>query len=171
VTLQAPGKYEICVLCNWEDEGLGEAELDERSGANQGYTLRDARRNFARRLNMYGEDDPAARETHETLAAKQHIISALQTLGTLPAVKHERLWALIEHTEAVLRADRQRRRLQPQEEVKRLTPIGYWHSENGDGLPHPPCRELSHAPSCACHSRTCGRNYGASGGTQRGCRN
>ena len=60
VTLQAPGKYEICVLCNWEDEGLGEAELDERSGANQGYTLRDARRNFARRLNMYGEDDPAA---------------------------------------------------------------------------------------------------------------
>jgi hypothetical protein len=136
-TLDAPGKHEICILCNWEDEGLGEAELDERSGANHGYTLRDARRNFARRLNIYGEDDPAARETHETFAAKQHIISALQTLGTLPAVKHERLWALIERTETVLRAERQRRRLQPEEEIKRLTPIGYWHSENGDGLPHP----------------------------------
>lgn len=99
--------------------------------ANHGYTLRGARRSFGVCLNMNGEDDAVASETPTTCAAKQ------QMIGTLPTVEHERLWAADEHTEAVVRADRQRERLQHQEHINSLIPIGYWHSADNDGLPHP----------------------------------
>lgn len=53
-TLEAGGEYEICELCNWEDDGQSDADADEvRGGPNAEYSLTEARRNFARYRVMY----------------------------------------------------------------------------------------------------------------------
>jgi hypothetical protein len=45
--LSVKGEWEICPVCFWEDDRLGEViEADIKSGANHGLTLRDARANF-----------------------------------------------------------------------------------------------------------------------------
>ena len=45
-TILCAGDYEICPVCFWEQDSYGFGEPDERSGANHGLTLRQARRNF-----------------------------------------------------------------------------------------------------------------------------
>jgi Cysteine-rich CPCC len=149
VTLEAPGEYDICVLCNWEDEGLGEADLDERSGANHGYTLRRARENFTDHRDMYDKGDAAAKRSPAKVAAKKQLIAAFRALRARPADEHEALWATIEHAESAIWTDLQRESRQFAERVdnerssaqseseQSLIPIGYWHSEDNDGLPHP----------------------------------
>lgn len=47
VTLPERGRYNICPVCFWEDDGLDIDELDFGSGANHGLSLREARANFA----------------------------------------------------------------------------------------------------------------------------
>jgi hypothetical protein len=50
-TLSERGGYEICQLCNWEDDGTD--ELDSYSGPNGDYTVREARQNFCEHVTMY----------------------------------------------------------------------------------------------------------------------
>ena len=46
--------YEICKLCNWEDDGQGEEDADEvRSAPNADYSLTEARQNFRLYRVMY----------------------------------------------------------------------------------------------------------------------
>ncbi|OZI55350.1 CPCC family cysteine-rich protein [Bordetella genomosp. 5] len=55
-TLDQGADFEICLLCDWEDDGQGERDADEvRGGPNSDYSLREARANFARHLVMYRE--------------------------------------------------------------------------------------------------------------------
>lgn len=46
-TLSEPEGYEICPLCDWEDDGFNSG------GPNGDYTLAEARSNFAKHLSMY----------------------------------------------------------------------------------------------------------------------
>lgn len=46
-TVSEPPSYEICQICNWEDDDC------DPSGANGDYSLREARENFRRYLTMY----------------------------------------------------------------------------------------------------------------------
>lgn len=46
-TIYEPGGYEICDLCDWEDDDF------DGAGANGDYTLEEARRNFRCHLSMY----------------------------------------------------------------------------------------------------------------------
>lgn len=56
-TLDESCNYEICELCNWEDDGQGEAEADEvRGGPNADYSLSEARQNFLKYRVMYSPD-------------------------------------------------------------------------------------------------------------------
>ncbi len=53
-TLLESAAYEICELCNWEDDGQGEAQANEVwGGPNSDYSLTDARHNFKRFRVMY----------------------------------------------------------------------------------------------------------------------
>jgi len=53
-TLDAGADYEICELCNWEDDGQSDDDADEvRGGPNADYSLTEARRNFAQYRVMY----------------------------------------------------------------------------------------------------------------------
>lgn len=48
-TLAVKGEWEICPVCFWEDDSLGDAiEWDVQSGANHGLSLREGRANFRR---------------------------------------------------------------------------------------------------------------------------
>lgn len=58
-TLEELSAYEICELCNWEDDGQGDADADSvRGGPNSDYSLTEARENFTRYRIMYapGQD-------------------------------------------------------------------------------------------------------------------
>lgn len=46
VTLPERGRYIICPVCYWEDEGIDINKLHKQSGANNGLTLHQARANF-----------------------------------------------------------------------------------------------------------------------------
>src|SRR5690349_20522066 len=64
-TLSERGGYEICVLCNWEDELVGNVEAT--TGPNRDYTIREARANFQQYLTMYRpSDEPRFSETRAT---------------------------------------------------------------------------------------------------------
>jgi hypothetical protein len=61
-TLSERGGYEICELCNWEDDGQDDPHASEMwGGPNKAYTLADARVNFKRYLIMYDPARPATR--------------------------------------------------------------------------------------------------------------
>lgn len=53
-TLTKGADYQICELCNWEDDGQGEDETDEIwGGPNSDYSLTEAWENFRRFRVMY----------------------------------------------------------------------------------------------------------------------
>ena len=53
-TLSESAAYEICELCNWEDDGQGQAAAGEVwGGPNSDYSLSEARDNFERYRVMY----------------------------------------------------------------------------------------------------------------------
>lgn len=61
-TLSERGGYDICALCNWEDELV--AGIDSTTGPNGEYTVRQARENFRKHLTMYSPgDEPRFTET------------------------------------------------------------------------------------------------------------
>jgi len=56
-TLDELNSYEICELCNWEDDGQGEEEAEEVwGGPNSDYSLSEARKNFHLYRVMYSPD-------------------------------------------------------------------------------------------------------------------
>jgi hypothetical protein len=53
-TLSARNAYNICKLCNWEDDAQGDEDADEvRGSPNAHYSLTEARANFKRYRVMY----------------------------------------------------------------------------------------------------------------------
>ena len=57
-TLGERGVYDICPLCNWEDDGQDDPHAKEVwGGPNLDYSLADARRNFESNLIMYAAGD------------------------------------------------------------------------------------------------------------------
>lgn len=83
-TLESGADYEICELCNWEDDGQSDDDADGvGDGPNADYSLSEARSNFKRYLVMYapdrdmritGADSPLEHET------KRLLIEAFETL-------------------------------------------------------------------------------------------
>jgi hypothetical protein len=57
-TLTQLDHYEICYLCDWEDDGQEDDDADRvRGGPNSDYSLTEARENFKKYLNMYRPHD------------------------------------------------------------------------------------------------------------------
>jgi hypothetical protein len=53
-TLTELASYEICELCNWEDDGQGDEDANEVwGGPNSDYSLAEARKNFLQYRVMY----------------------------------------------------------------------------------------------------------------------
>lgn len=57
-TLTRRGGFEICLLCNWEDDGQDNLNADKvLGGPNQSYSLTEARENFKKYLTSYRPSD------------------------------------------------------------------------------------------------------------------
>ncbi len=57
-TLLERNNYEICLLCNWEDDGQDDHNADIiLGGPNQSYSLTEARENFKKYLTSYRTSD------------------------------------------------------------------------------------------------------------------
>jgi hypothetical protein len=60
-TLAGRISYEICGLCDWEDDGQDDGDADQVAGGpNSDYSLTEARENFKRHLTMYRPSDTIA---------------------------------------------------------------------------------------------------------------
>jgi len=56
-TLGERNAYEICELCNWEDDGQDDDDVDIiKGGPNSDYSLKEARQNFKLYRVMYAPD-------------------------------------------------------------------------------------------------------------------
>lgn len=111
-TLPALASYEICELCNWEDDGQGDTTADEVwGGANSDYSFTEARINFKKYRVMYapgrnqritGGDSALEYET------KGRLMAAFERAACAPQSKQAELVVEIERLEAILRAETER---------------------------------------------------------------
>ena len=113
-TLGESGAYEVCFLCNWEDDGQDDPNADEiRGGPNHGYSLSEARLNFQEYLVMYppdqdsrigGPDSEPAREV------KREIIDAFDKMLAEPSSQEiNTLWKVIHDGKKALEKELKRK--------------------------------------------------------------
>jgi hypothetical protein len=92
-TLPTGTDYEICELCNWEDDGQGDDDASEvRGGPNSDYSLAEARENFNKYRVMYepGRDQRiTGKDSQLEYDTKGHLMEAFARL--LESVESERL--------------------------------------------------------------------------------
>ena len=105
-TLDERGGYDICPLCNWEDDGQDDPHADEVWGGPNGrYSLTEARENFKKSLIMFGEYDPRIGGADSALEkqAKVTIIEAFEQMrGEKDAVVLSVLWDQVNQGRAML---------------------------------------------------------------------
>jgi len=93
------GSYEICMLCNWEDDNQDDPDAEEIwGGPNKAYSLIEARINFRKYLIMYNPTAPTRRiggnsNTPAKHAAKQSMIKKFELIGE--AKNRETIWNLL----------------------------------------------------------------------------
>lgn len=84
-TLNEKASYEICILCNWEDDGQNDSNKDVvRGGPNADYSLTEARENFKKYLVMYspGKDMRASGgDTEEERELKKQLINVYECIS------------------------------------------------------------------------------------------
>ena len=101
--------YEVCVLCGWEHNGQDDPHADEVwEGANHGYSLAEARRNFEHHLSMFSsERDRLAAgvdRAHEQ-GLKQSLIAVFDRMPFAPAEALEGLWEEVDRLTRLLDAE------------------------------------------------------------------
>jgi len=113
-TLSSWAEYEICSLCNWEDDGQDDRDADMvRCGPNSSFSLVEARENFERYLVKYppeldtrvgGPDSLREKE------AKQTMIAAYDRITENPPPEEiQALWRQVVECEQALYQELKRR--------------------------------------------------------------
>jgi len=114
-TLGERGAYDICGLCNWEDDGQDDPHADEVwGGPNGSYSLTEARENFTRHKIMYGPPKGDTRvggsDSAKEAEAKIAIMHAFNALKSeKDAARIQALQRAIEHAQQTLSDEMQRR--------------------------------------------------------------
>lgn len=126
-TLDERGGYDICELCNWEDDGQDDPHAAEVwGGPNSHYSLSLARENFARYFIMYSPDDlqrSVSGNSPAGLKAKQSIAAAFDAIPQADESERIRLWKLIKIGEEVLCFDLVKRARQMEIEAKNANDV------------------------------------------------
>lgn len=85
-TLEARGNYDICELCNWEDDGQDDEDSSKvLGGPNGDYSLDEARQNFQKYRIMYSPDNNttiAGADSEETKNLKTELASIFDRMAT-----------------------------------------------------------------------------------------
>ena len=78
-TLDVRGDYEICLLCDWEDDGQDSDQATEVwGGPNGDYSLEEARNNFLKNFVMY--QDHTDNNSLEKFRRKKELMKAYEKL-------------------------------------------------------------------------------------------
>ncbi len=105
-TLTERGAYEICCLCNWEDDGQADADADDvRGGPNRSYSLTEARENFRRYWVMYSPNRDTrigGGDSDAAVAAKQRLAHAFDAMKDAGDAEVVRLGEVVREARAVL---------------------------------------------------------------------
>jgi Cysteine-rich CPCC len=108
-TLSERGRYEICKLCSWEDDGQDDPFANEVWGGPNGpYSLSQARENFKRYLIMYDPNRPSTRiggnsNTPTEERAKRVIIEAFDAMqNEAEPSALDALWHVVYDNERIL---------------------------------------------------------------------
>jgi len=106
--------YEICRLCNWEDDGQDTPNADEVwGGPNHGYSLVEARANFDRYLTIYPPADDTrigGPDTQREKGIKGEIIDAFERMLEDPQPEElGALWQSVLENEQALYQELKRR--------------------------------------------------------------
>ncbi|MCP1124146.1 CPCC family cysteine-rich protein [Bacillus sp. 3103sda1] len=104
-TLEERGIFEICKLCNWEDDGQDDSYVDEvLGGPNEDYSLTEARKNFKENLIMYRDKRNILSQTDKEIETKKALISAFVELDKCEtdSLAYKTLWNKIKSYEKIL---------------------------------------------------------------------
>ena len=115
LTLPERGVYEICILCNWEDDGQDDPLANEVWGGPNGeYSLAEARRNFGLFLIMYDTAKGSTRlggpDSSAEIEAKRTMINAFNAMPSASdAGQLDELWKRVSRAESMLTAETHRK--------------------------------------------------------------
>lgn len=101
-TLEQRTIFDICELCNWEDDGQDDLNADEVwGGPNGDYSLTEARRNFKENFIMYRDKRNILKQTEKELETKKSLISAFVELDKCKpdSSEYKSLWSKIKSYE------------------------------------------------------------------------
>jgi hypothetical protein len=88
--LRERAQSELCLLCDWEDDGQDDADADEiRGGPNGDLSLSEARENFADHWSMYDAQTAAPLQGIEEIEAKRALATGWDS-GDAAAVEKAR---------------------------------------------------------------------------------
>jgi hypothetical protein len=125
-TLSKRGGYNICRLCNWEDDGQDDPHAAEVwGGPNEAYSLSEARLNFKLYLIKYSPDKPTNRiggNTNTALEqqAKRAIVDAFDAMvEESDGSMLQTLWQRVYENERILRNEKNRKYFEYQVQMKK----------------------------------------------------
>lgn len=102
-TLEERQGWEICCLCNWEDDGQDDPHADQVwGGPNQDYSLTEARENFKKYYIMYRDRRRILEQTDKEVQTKISLINAFEKLKTANNESVQQIWQEINSFEKVL---------------------------------------------------------------------
>lgn len=102
-TLEERRGWEICCLCNWEDDGQDDPYADKVwGGPNQDYSLTEARENFKKHFIMYRDTQRILKQTDKEIQSKKSLINAFEKLRTANNESAQQIWQEIDSFEKVL---------------------------------------------------------------------
>lgn len=103
-TLDERAGYDICILCDWEDDGQSDLDADLiKGGPNGDYSLTEARENFKKYIVMYSSDRDmriTGCDTKEDMIIKKELSKVYnKIMKEKNGVKLDRLWHLVYNLE------------------------------------------------------------------------
>ena len=102
-TLEERRGWEICCLCNWEDDGQDDPHADEVwGGPNQDYSLTEARENFKKHYIMYRDRRRILKQSDKEIQTKKSLMNAFDKLRTTNNESVQQIWQEIYSLEKVL---------------------------------------------------------------------
>jgi hypothetical protein len=104
-TLEERGIFDICILCNWEDDGQDDPYADEVwGGPNGDYSLTEARKNFKENFIMYRDKRNINSQSDKEIETKKSLISLFVELEKCEShsLEYKALWSKIKTYEKIL---------------------------------------------------------------------
>ncbi|GMK41953.1 hypothetical protein PCCS19_50120 [Paenibacillus sp. CCS19] len=102
-TLEERRGWEICCLCDWEDDGQDDPHADEVwGGPNADYSLMEARNNFKKNYTMYRDKRNILRQSEKEILTKKALIIEFDKLKTISNDSVKQIWNEIVSLENVL---------------------------------------------------------------------